>query len=87
MFSIEHLNTQSGGLANDVYGNIGNLTFLPETLNEKLDDKSFAKKKGLIIRAGHGDGIFDNWINASSKEIDNRATTLAELAFDKIWKF
>lgn len=85
-YSIEHLSPQSGELPEEVYGNIGNTTFLPSELNEKLGSKSFKNKKTTILSKNHGDGIFDSWIDANPETIDSRAESMAILAFDKIWK-
>lgn len=85
-FSIEHLHSQSGGLKPAEYGNIGNLWFLPEKLNNKLKNKSFEDKKPILLEGKQGDGIFDHWSDAAADQISGRAQMLAEISFDKVWK-
>lgn len=86
LFSIEHLNPQSGDLEHQDYGNIGNLLFIPEELNNELRNKEFNKKKDVILQEGHDLNLIENWAGGTREEISQRAKQLATYAYTKIWK-
>lgn len=88
--TIEHLAPQSSvseDLSIEQVGNIGNLLWVDEVLNNELSHKSFEQKKKIL--AGYRelydlDDILaaDQW---GAVEIQARALRLATLARDKVW--
>lgn len=90
-FSIEHLRPQSNIRSDaDVFiiGGIGNLLFIDETVNGRLGNRGFSKKKEILSEYSSSYDIDDilaasRWRNA---EIDERARRLGALAFDKVWR-
>jgi len=84
--TIEHLASQSNGSAHA--GEIGNLLYISETLNGKLDSKPWAKKRAILQR------VTDQWIPDEVKsaaswgdaEISSRTKRLSELGRTKVWR-
>jgi hypothetical protein len=91
--TIEHIASENPqnpahGDLREVVPNIGNLMLVSRGLNEKLANKPFARKRE-VLRAVR-DVYVDPYILAQSDWtpgcIRDRATKLAELSFDKIWR-
>jgi Protein of unknown function DUF262/Protein of unknown function (DUF1524) len=84
--TIEHLEPQSGAIRNA--GRIGNLIYVTEALNSKLDNKGWDAKVKILS------GAQDQWVPADVKvapdwdsaAIDERTKALAILGRTKIWK-
>ena len=89
--TIEHLMPQSRigqeDIKDSLVGQIGNMILIPQKLNNKLKDKPFSEKKGILLRA---DVILpENILNATEWEetqIIERTTRMAEEAYTGIWK-
>jgi len=87
--TLEHLLPQStsGGTPVDVVGNIGNLIYLEETLNNELGHKPFFEKKKILAK--HRDSYeLDDVLDADTwgpTEIASRALRLAKLARESAW--
>lgn len=83
--TIEHLSAQSGKVKNA--GRIGNLIYVTEALNGKLDNKPWATKKTVLK------SVRDQWVpkdvleanDWSTSAIGGRTKALAELGRTKIW--
>jgi hypothetical protein len=83
--TIEHLASQSAGVK--TAGRIGNLIYVTEALNTKLDNKGWDAKRALLASAR------DQWVPADVKaspkwkttEINERTAALAKLGRTKIW--
>lgn len=88
--TIEHIAPENplGGNSKGLDpGNIGNLIFISEGLNSKLKNKDFAAKKAALLSAGIPlDDVLKNATQWTAKEINSRATLMAKLAYNKIWK-
>jgi uncharacterized protein with ParB-like and HNH nuclease domain len=89
--TIEHLVPQSqigsGGLTEEIVGQVGNLILVPSKLNEKLANKSFKEKKKILQSAGVSlPAEFAGLSDLSPTEIQSRTANLSELAFKKVWK-
>jgi uncharacterized protein DUF1524 len=83
--TIEHLVPQSKG--GERVGELGNLIYVSETLNNKLDDKSFSAKKKLLKEA-KGEWIPSDVVGAvgwGEDEIEKRTASMAELGREKVW--
>ncbi|MEK6580139.1 MAG: DUF262 domain-containing protein [Bdellovibrionota bacterium] len=89
--TIEHILPQSSAKNDTETGlvaNIGNLIFVPTTLNAALDDKPFPEKKRLLIQSKHPvDKVLNDATTWDEKQILERAKHLAGEAFDPIWSF
>ena len=89
--TIEHLAPQSmigsQGFDEEVIGQIGNLLLVPQELNGKLKNKTFADKKTILVAAGFN---LPKEIRAAKKwdaaKIRDRTNALAKEAFEKVWK-
>ena len=84
--TIEHLASQSAG--GDRVGQIGNLIFVSETLNNRLGSKSFAAKK-KIIAATQGEWIPPDVVAAKGwgeDDIERRTDAMAVEARTKVWR-
>jgi hypothetical protein len=83
--TIEHLSAQSGKVKNA--GRIGNLIYVTEALNGKLDNKAWPAKKAILK------AVDDQWVPKEVLEADDwrtssitaRTKALAELGRTKIW--
>lgn len=88
--TIEHLAPQNGkpsGLSESQIACIGNLVLVDPKLNNKLANRDFtAKKKILQSSQAWIDDSIRNAASWSKNEIVARSATLAELAFDKVWR-
>ena len=87
-FNIEHIYPQSGsGISEEAKASLGNLVFLPKTLNTTLGDKKFASKQKVLIGAiqmAHDPlGEAEDW---GEDEIAERTNWLAEISYDKVWR-
>lgn len=84
--TIEHLASQSAG--GERVGEIGNLIFVSETLNNRLGNKSFAAKK-KIIAAAKGEWIPPDVVAAKRwgrDAIGRRTEAMALDARTKVWR-
>jgi hypothetical protein len=89
--SVEHILPQSSIGAEypaELIGSIGNLIWVSEDVNRQLGSKSFSAKKSLLGKVKNAYDVSD--ILAAQawgpEEIQERATRLATLAHDVIWK-
>ena len=86
--TIEHLAPESGSrVPSESIRSIGNLLMVTESLNVKLDNKSFPKKKPLLKDA---EGIFFDDVLREAKrwdgrQIEKRAAYLASIAYRDVW--
>jgi hypothetical protein len=89
--TIEHIRPQNTAIKprmpTEKIASIGNLMFLPPTLNQDLADKDFKTKK-RVLEDGHVklDDYLRKVKDWTVKEIDERSAYLAELAYDSIWR-
>ena len=85
--SIEHILPQATNKAYTAQG-IGNLILVPVKFNgENLGAKSFLDKRNELVSGGYP--LEDYMLKATtwtSKEIEDRASALAEYAYDIAWK-
>lgn len=90
LLTIEHLAPQSGSsLTMDHIANIGNLVLVGEKLNsEKLGNKSFRLKKPLLLKAPDvwKDEILGQAKAWGGAKIEARASLMADLALEEVWK-
>ncbi|MBX3733961.1 MAG: DUF262 domain-containing protein [Verrucomicrobiae bacterium] len=89
--TIEHLLPQSeigsGGFTDEIVGQLGNLILVPSKLNEKFANKSFKDKKRILLSAGVSIPTEFTTLNAlTQKDIQQRTSSLAELAYKQVWK-
>jgi hypothetical protein len=88
--TIEHLAPENpakpNGLTDEQIASIGNLLFVDQELNEKLENKTFPEKKKILTKA-------DVWVDDQIKnasdwgqaEIQARAKFLADKSFTEVW--
>lgn len=89
--TIEHIHPQAkigkGEWDEESVGCIGNLIFLDQKMNGKLDQKSFEEKKQILIDNGYSLPEFvknsEDWTPESVYENSEK---MAEIAYNKIWK-
>lgn len=90
LLTIEHLAPQSGSsLELEHIANIGNLVLVGDKLNsEKLGSKSFKLKKPLLVKANDvwKDEVLRRAKAWGSTKIESRASVLAQIALDEVWK-
>jgi hypothetical protein len=90
-FTLEHLIPQSEIKDSDdlaVIGSIGNIIYVHEDLNAKLDDKPFAAKRGILKKQAAFYDL-DDVVSANDwgeEEVAERAARLGRLAYDSAWK-
>jgi hypothetical protein len=89
--TIEHLAPQSligtGSFSEEVIGQLGNLILVPSGLNTKLADKPFKEKKKILENAGVAlPPEFAKLTALTPETIQTRTATLAELAYQQVWK-
>jgi uncharacterized protein with ParB-like and HNH nuclease domain len=90
LLTIEHIMPQSQGTetgdAFDV-GAIGNLIFISDKLNGRLDNKNFADKKGFYTKENnvYTDDLLNEANTWDDEAIANRGVALAEIGYNKIW--
>ena len=89
--TIEHLASQSsigqGEFSESLVGQLGNLLLVSDELNAKLKDKPFKDKKQILL--GNGFKLPDEMKAAATwgaAEIRFRTQTLAERAYNDVWK-
>lgn len=88
--TIEHLAPQNGqgsAIDDQDIASIGNLILVDPKLNNKLDNKNFSAKK-KILQKSHAwvDALVRTSNSWTPAEIQQRATKLAEVAFEKVWR-
>lgn len=88
--TIEHIASQAQSgtkkFKNKVLGQLGNLLFIKNELNEKLKDKTFAEKQKILNNNSIMlDARLKNSSSWGEKEIQERTRYFAKLAYDKIW--
>ncbi|AKU14949.1 hypothetical protein VV02_02160 [Luteipulveratus mongoliensis] len=83
--NVEHIHPQSSGT--EWASQIGNLVWLPKSLNDELGDKSFKAKKAILEK--HVDQLVldgamesEEW---SEDAVIQRGRILAQLAVEKVW--
>lgn len=89
--TIEHIHPQSKSnkvsWTDEVIGCLGNLIFIDQKMNEKLDTKSFAEKKAILENNGYD---FPEFIKNTSKWnsslVLKNADQMASIAYTKLWK-
>jgi hypothetical protein len=88
--SVEHIapQTELKVLGPKVHS-IGNLMLLDPSSNSSLGNKAFLekKKKMLMLPKTYVDECIRNATSWGQDEIDRRAKWLAEVSFDRVWKF
>jgi len=89
--TIEHIAPQSGGsgteLTDDQVAEIGNLIFVSEKLNSRLDRKDFLKKLAILRRANiWTDDCLKGQTAWGPAQIRERSKHLARLAYEKVWR-
>ena len=89
--TIEHVAPQSGIGKNSwdaqTVGQLGNLIFLDQKMNEKLEEKPFNEKKRLLQKDGYEIPLY--MLNATSwtpAEVREHTEEMAKTAYDQIWK-
>jgi hypothetical protein len=83
--TIEHLASQADGVKNG--GRIGNLIYVTEALNSKLDSKGWEAKR-VALKAAEDQWVPSDVKNAptwKAKQIEQRTKALAELGRSKVW--
>lgn len=89
--TIEHIQPQSkvgnDGWTEENVGQLGNLIFLDQKMNGKLDTKPFKEKVELLAIEGYsiptGLDCVEHWTEEEAKAHTDR---MAAIAFDEIWK-
>jgi hypothetical protein len=89
--TIEHLAPQSligtAGFSEEVIGQLGNLILVPSNLNTKLANKPFKEKRKILQNAGVAlPPEFEKLSDLTSAAIQGRTSSLAELAYQQVWK-
>jgi hypothetical protein len=89
--TIEHLASQSligqGEFSESLVGQLGNLLLVSDELNAKLKDKPFKDKKQILSDSGFK--LVEEMKAAATwgaAEIRLRTQTLAERAYNDVWK-
>lgn len=90
LMTIEHLLPQStiddDGVDEALVGQVGNLILVPSDLNKKLGQKSFERKREILIE---NDVLLDahvkDALDWSRFAIESRTKFLGNLAYDDIW--
>jgi len=88
--TIEHLIPESPAkapsLADDQIASIGNLILVTQKINNKLANKTFTEKKSMLKSCNVWvDDVITNAQTWGPSEIQNRATLLADEAFNDVW--
>jgi hypothetical protein len=88
--TIEHLCPQvkigTESWTEEVIGSLGNLIFLDEKMNGKLETKSFPSKKKMLTKNGYELPDFIQNTESWTPEIVNKHTeALAKVAYEEIW--
>lgn len=86
--TIEHLSPQNPKNNNPLenVGQLGNLILINTDLNNKLDNKSFAEKKDILINSRVIiDDLIKNTQIWNKNKVEERTKHLSKLAFEKIW--
>ena len=91
MLTIEHIRPQSqGDETEDEFdvGAIGNLLFINEILNGKVDNKSFKERKAMFSSRNnvYMDEYLKNATTWANSDIAARGIELAEIGYSEIWK-
>lgn len=89
--TIEHLRPQadisSGAMSAELIGQIGNLLLVPKGLNGKLDNKTFAEKKKILLASDYKlDSVLQGATQMTEDVIVARTKLLGEQAYDKVWR-
>jgi len=93
--SIEHIYPEKANITNwpisikkDLIKNISNLTLLDRTLNSKIGDKSYQKKKKIILEESNlldTKELFNLYENWTTEEIVKRKEVLIDKIYNGIW--
>lgn len=89
--TIEHLCPQSmidgKTWTEELVGSIGNLIFLDQKMNGKLDSKSFFEKKKELLKEGY---VLPEFVQKTEtwapNQISEHTELMAEVAYKEIWK-
>ncbi len=89
--TIEHIHPQSkiddASWPEEIIGRLGNLIFLDEDMNGRLDSKPFKDKKDILIENDYTVPDFilnsDEW---EAEQVNNHTMLMAEVAYNEIWK-
>ena len=91
--TIEHLVPQSSisrtKWTEEIVGQLGNLILITKDLNQKLENKSFADKKALLLKHKCKDILPEYFWEAdhlTPELIIRRTTELAEFSYNSVWK-
>ena len=89
LMTLEHLAPQSGssGLSEEVLAKVGNLTWVPDSMQNALGKKSMADKLE-ILTAGNiwvDDGLAGASETWGPEEIEARTEKLARIAYEEVW--
>jgi uncharacterized protein with ParB-like and HNH nuclease domain len=89
--TIEHIAPENpvkgGGLTDELIASIGNLIVVDQALNNKLANKSFNDKKKILEKANIWvDPVILKAASWGVLEIEARARSLADEAYNKVWK-
>jgi Protein of unknown function (DUF1524) len=93
LYTIEHLLAEANWnefdaiLALGDVGQIGNLLFVPEAVNQELKTKPFDEKKAILLKQKVPmDPYLQKATEWTDKEISERNAILAKVAYEEIWK-
>lgn len=91
LMTIEHIISQSSTLANiygdEVIGQIGNLLLVNETLNQKLENKSFPEKKKIYMNSQlYLDSFIKDNTDWSKQIIEERTAYYSDLSYHKTYR-
>jgi uncharacterized protein DUF1524 len=68
-------------------GQIGNLLFVPEAVNQELNTRPFKEKRTILLkREVPMDPYLKKATEWTDKEISERNAILAKVAYEEIWK-
>jgi hypothetical protein len=89
--TIEHLRPQAdislGIMSAELVGQIGNLLLVPKELNGRLDNKSFAEKKRILLASDYKlDSVLLGASEMTADVIIARTKLLGAEAYDKVWR-
>jgi hypothetical protein len=90
--TIEHIEPQLGddiGLGQASWiGRFGNLILVPGSLNERLRNREFAAKRGILAEEDVPmEEVLRNAVSWGKEEVHARTTDMAKTAYHEIWNF
>ena len=91
--TIEHLHPQSkingGEWSDEVVGQLGNLILVTKELNDKLENKSFADKKSILMANKYDSFLPDYFWSAAEltpELVVRRTRDIGVMAYNSVWK-